>query len=70
MSGEGVDDFGGGRRGAGRLEVDGDGVLVGSPKGAGALDEEGADLREDGAGLGGGEREEERGQRLAEVWGP
>ena len=50
----GVDDFRGRCRGAGRFEVDGDGVLVGSPKGAGALDEEGADLLEDGAGLGGG----------------
>ena len=54
MGGEGVDVFRGGCGGAGRFEVDGDGVLVGSPKGAGALDEEGADLLEDSTGLGGG----------------
>ena len=44
--------------------------MVGGPEGAGALDEEGADLLEDGTGLSGGEGEEKRGQGLAEVRGP
>ena len=44
--------------------------MVGCPEGAGALDEEGADLLEDGARLGGGEREKKGGQGLAEVRGP
>ena len=41
--------------------------MVGGPEGAGALDEECADLFEDSTGLGSGEGEKERGQGLAEV---